>query len=66
MAVGRGRRGFTGEYQREKKKKRNQKRLEQETTVENSEFLRAEKTGWTAFKYSINGEGTKVYLSVFL
>ena len=65
MARGRGGRGFTGEYQGEKKK-RKKSREEQEVTVENSEFLRAEKTGWTAFKYRISGEGTKVYLSVFL
>lgn len=66
MARGRGGRGFTGEYQRGKKKERNQERLEHEVTVENSEFLRAEKTGWAAFKYRISGEGTKAYLSFFL
>lgn len=45
MAVGRGGRGFTEEYQRGKKRKGNQKRLEQKATVQNSEFSRAEKTG---------------------
>lgn len=66
MAVGRGGRGFTEEYQRGKKRKGNQKRLEQKATVQNSEFPRAEKTGWAAFQYSKSGEGTKVYLRVFL